>query len=56
MVCVAGFVDEEGGRSVDIEDDEIQIAVVVDVAECGAAAGLEGSDVEARRVGDVLEE
>src|SRR5208337_3504510 len=55
MVGVARFVEKQGRRSGGIEDNDVEIAVVVDVAKGGAAARLEGAIVEPGAIRNFLE-
>ena len=49
------LVDEQPRRPVDVADDDVDVAVVVDVAERGAAADLGEGEGGARLARDVLE-
>jgi hypothetical protein len=55
VVIVFGFVEEERGWGADVEDKDVESAVVTDIAECCAAAGLWGACVQAGFGGDLAE-
>jgi len=55
MVSVVAFVEEERWGPVYVEDDEIKIAIIVNVFERDVPARLESTGVQTRMIRDVLE-
>src|SRR5437879_24288 len=55
MTSVSDVVDEQPNRSAVVADDDVGVAVVVDVAKRRAAADVGQRERRARLTGDVLE-
>ena len=46
MVGTVTLIEKERWRAINVENDEIEIAVIIDVAECSAAARLQRSRIQ----------
>src|SRR5262249_55845142 len=55
VVAIADGVDQQAGRGMDTRNDDVDVPVVVDVAERRTAADLEALERRSRLRGDVLE-
>ncbi len=55
MVGIMSFVQKQRWRRVDVENDHVEIAIVINVSERGPPSGFQGSVVQPRSRRDFLE-
>src|SRR5205823_5903756 len=55
VTAIADVVDQQARRTGIVDDDDVGVSIVVDVAECRAAADFDQIENGTRAAGDVLE-